>query len=954
VCGQRGKLHLWSPPRSGERRSLMAKASSLAPSFSPVFGTFSAGRLGVETAPVWRSGGRSIGCRVVGFLQSEDGSVGQAERSGLVHPGNAFAEVDGKDVRNMSYDKVLALLYQSSRKELWECAFLPTTFPSTDEGDHSTAASSPNPAPTTGSVTSTGRLPDSSPGAEEPTAVGLEATRGLRVLTGVGWAMSMMGFRRENGGVATHASVVGADGIDAVLSRPCTDGLESPGEESAIKQGRESSSLDGGDTYAPSSLSPALGTTPSPANSLPAEPEDLFEEPAVTGRHTPEALSVVAPGPVAVVDPSGAVAVSDPEGNAGRMMSWGSVGSSLPCAGEGGGQVEEVTKDPKPGRDPHRFPFFGGGGGRNSAAEESLDTVSLLSEAGPGRFGGGSSANNASGILHGDPVDAWEERERRLSRSLAVKLKERVMHCEELEDLCALRDDQVSMLQRQSNALGGRVSELEEELADHTALSAALQLDRRCLQEELDALLSSKANPPDPDSSSRAVPGCSHEGGATERLESDPHGQGLGARILDPRLDSGHPGGMRQLGVDGAAQSWRAPALGAPGDVVALGDMVRSLVAEKAARVEEVAARREESAKLRQRVRELEAVVVEAGGTPVDGDGPIMGLRRLLQERTEELEAERQEAERLASRVHEMEGEVSRLQVSLRARENDLQASDDALQELESRLQWEIQHRDASQEGLKAQVEELAAAVRGGNGAGNDMAGLILEKASWVRERSCLLQELETLRQTGDGSLPAHGRYPTMMPMLPRCPSAISPDMLLLEARLASAEDEAARLRLEMAPPQGEGGNLGAGLVCKAVAGQAETPCGGQEEGPGATVEDSDREGGCRNSSTGMAVAAAGSRGGDGNDGGDRDAFFRVGACLTTDKALSGVVADRSFVGELEKDILLDDLKKEVAQLRLALEGQGSATCGGDRTGGVGRCGGEGGGDSEGGGGARP
>lgn len=116
-------------------------------------------------------------------------------------------------------------------------------------------------------------------------------------------------------------------------------------------------------------------------------------------------------------------------------------------------------------------------GGRQSppgglaATERSLDTVSLLSEpasfaikngpAGKRRWpalshiwgdaeqtvtvsGGDRGSTELSSSVNAD-VDGGEEEVRRLARSLAAKLNERVRRCEELEDLCGLRDHQVGL-----------------------------------------------------------------------------------------------------------------------------------------------------------------------------------------------------------------------------------------------------------------------------------------------------------------------------------------------------------------------------------------------------------------------------------------------------------------------------------------------------------------------------
>lgn len=106
--------------------------------------------------------------------------------------------------------------------------------------------------------------------------------------------------------------------------------------------------------------------------------------------------------------------------------------------------------------------------GRPETTDQSLDTISLLSE--PVDFAGKSGSTRKRrwmivphlwGRGAGQPAaggspdasvnedregDGEAEEARRLARSLAAKLNERARRCEELQDLCALRDDQVSLL----------------------------------------------------------------------------------------------------------------------------------------------------------------------------------------------------------------------------------------------------------------------------------------------------------------------------------------------------------------------------------------------------------------------------------------------------------------------------------------------------------------------------
>lgn len=138
---------------------------------------------------------------------------------------------------------------------------------------------------------------------------------------------------------------------------------------------------------------------------------------------------------------------------AGRIVVFGDVGPT----------VALTTQRPTSGSQADRDVFGDAEGqlqrGSPGAADQSLDTVSLLSEpvaaakeakqrrwvvsdlwSGGGQVGGGNDAP-----AQGDGESEVEEA-RRLARSLAAKLRERARRCEELENLCRLRDDQVVML----------------------------------------------------------------------------------------------------------------------------------------------------------------------------------------------------------------------------------------------------------------------------------------------------------------------------------------------------------------------------------------------------------------------------------------------------------------------------------------------------------------------------
>ena len=141
-------------------------------------------------------------------------------------------------------------------------------------------------------------------------------------------------------------------------------------------------------------------------------------------------------------------------------------GSGVPAA-DGG-----VLSTPRLGFDGgDKYGLYEGGFevGSPDAADQSLDTVSLSAstdhhhhrrEASARRhwmvsnlWGGGGDQAAAEGsttaaAAAASSEDSEVEEARRLARSLAAKVKERARRCEELEDFCSLRDDQVKAARR--------------------------------------------------------------------------------------------------------------------------------------------------------------------------------------------------------------------------------------------------------------------------------------------------------------------------------------------------------------------------------------------------------------------------------------------------------------------------------------------------------------------------
>ncbi|CAM9948815.1 unnamed protein product, partial [Sphacelaria rigidula] len=325
-------------------------------------------------------------------------------------------------------------------------------------------------------------------------------------------------------------------------------------------------------------------------------------------------------------------------------------------------------------------------GGRQSppgglaATERSLDTVSLLSEpasfaikngpAGKRRWpalshiwgdaeqtvtvgGGDRGSTELSSSVNAD-VDGGEEEVRRLARSLAAKLNERVRRCEELEDLCGLRDHQVEMLQRQSNALAGRVADLSEQLSDKNALADALQAERTRLEQELTQEARRRYTVPP------ASAGNGNENRGSVATTSSEDFTELAAEP-DTRAAAVATATAAAAVARISAAEARADAavLKAEAGTSALSEMVDGLVSEKVQWEEERCAHAAETIRLRARARGLEEalagnglVVTEEGRewTVGRGESRLEALRELLRVRTRDLEAERGVSERLGER----------------------------------------------------------------------------------------------------------------------------------------------------------------------------------------------------------------------------------------------------------------------------------------------------------------
>ncbi|CAM9143195.1 unnamed protein product [Chrysoparadoxa australica] len=85
--------------------------------------TFHQGTLGLEVGSAVASGQRATGCIVKGFRSDAEGNPGQAELSGKVREGDHITAVDGLDTVELSYDKVLALLFRARVKSPLEVTF---------------------------------------------------------------------------------------------------------------------------------------------------------------------------------------------------------------------------------------------------------------------------------------------------------------------------------------------------------------------------------------------------------------------------------------------------------------------------------------------------------------------------------------------------------------------------------------------------------------------------------------------------------------------------------------------------------------------------------------------------------------------------------------------------------------------------------------------------------------
>ncbi|CAM9242006.1 unnamed protein product [Choristocarpus tenellus] len=595
----------------------------------------------------------------------------------------------------MSYDKILALLKLSSLEEAWECVFLPTTPPTskgtlsdlsnlTDASGDAYLSSIPSQDPIP--------CPEVSPGSNT------ELVHSPRLLAPMGWAMSLLRIKNDDQEKA-HLEVA-KHSLD-VVQPPSPIREEGCEDRSEIDLG--GSNYNNSDAAA-ATEQPRLSTFDCHGHPhyLPPSPPQADLQSGI--HHEPE-LSRDSKCLAFVTDESGVVTVVTPE--ICEKGAQGIGGDDSSGAGlEVGDRVEEDIKVTMVNGDLPNFADVMNG---------SLDTVSLISEAGLGRVGGHYGDTGPFAFPLGSRDSDERENMRPLAQFLGVKLKERTRRCEELEDLSNLRDGQVSMLQRQSNSLAVKVSTLIEELADQTALSEALQVDRQRLVEEVDELKHAFRI-----FDGEILPKLESKGIAGLMVESvDAEESAAIAMSKAGSRGAGHEGVGRGRSPGHANSDTEARAL-------ALGEMVENLITQRVAHVEEIVACREESRELQRRVRELESVATLAGTLPgvVEGEeearvGQLVGLRRLLGERTQELEWESRSAERLAARAEDLEDEIGRLQVALKAREADIVACEKTAMEMEERFQHELCERDSAQDSLRVEVEELRALTKAGDNMGS-------------------------------------------------------------------------------------------------------------------------------------------------------------------------------------------------------------------------------------------
>ncbi|CAM9700671.1 unnamed protein product [Scytosiphon promiscuus] len=434
--------------------------------------------------------------------------------------------------------------------------------------------------------------------------------------------------------------------------------------------------------------------------------------------------------------------------------------------------IRTTTLTRRPDRDRgHNINIYNESGERPSRASSpetaGLDTVSLVSEPAAsvkeassklrtsimsGLWGGGGGGER-EGVGPGPDAsrpepegeDGEAEGARRLARSLAVKLKERARRCEELEDLFGLRDHQVSMLQRQSNSLAVRAAALADELTDKSALVEALQRDRSRLERELaqsrsqsladegerngDVADQSSETPTAAEASEGS--GCGGvrlplPGSAGGDVPGETRAAGRGAA---PAMEAALAAGKSAAAVEEAESKARVAVAAAEARSLTLQEMVDSLVSEKVGWEEERASGAAEALRLRARVRGLEEALVDrgdAGGGERDGGAGgsrklelvVVGVRKLLRERTRELEVKGVATDRLAEHARVLEDENRRLRVSISAREEDLLVSDRQMHVLTARLKGDARASGEAAAAAEAVVEQLRRALEQATAAG--------------------------------------------------------------------------------------------------------------------------------------------------------------------------------------------------------------------------------------------
>lgn len=234
------------------------------------------------------------------------------------------------------------------------------------------------------------------------------------------------------------------------------------------------------------------------------------------------------------------------------------------------------------------------------------------------------------------------------------------------------------MLQRQSNALAGRVAALSEQLLDQNALADALQNERSRLEQELAQQAQRHHSRPVSlgGSGSGGSPIAIHMASAKTGEKSDCKSVSrasadVGVDNVNTATVMGDINGELErpaAAAAAAAAEARADAAVAKAEAraSALGEMVDSMVSEKVKWEEERAAYAAKALRLRARNRGLENALANSAGGATGGEdesdadgwrkgrgqGQSAALRELLRLRTGELEAKHGTVERLGKAQH--------------------------------------------------------------------------------------------------------------------------------------------------------------------------------------------------------------------------------------------------------------------------------------------------------------